>query len=66
MMSLLFNKLSRFVISPFKEEVSFNLIAAVILHSDFEPKKIKYVTVFTYSPFICHEVMGLNAIILVF
>ena len=31
-----------------------------------EPKKIKSVTVFIVSPSICHEVMGLNAMILVF
>ena len=31
-----------------------------------EPKKIKSVTVFTFSPSICHEVMGLDAMILVF
>ena len=31
-----------------------------------EPKKIKSVTVSTLSPSICHEVMGLDAMILVF
>ena len=36
--------------------------SAVIL----EPKKIKSVTVFIVSPSICHEVMGPNAMILVF
>ena len=36
--------------------------SAVIL----EPPKIKSVTVSTVSPFICHEVMGLDAMILVF
>ena len=36
--------------------------SAVIL----EPKKIKSDTVSTVSPSICHEVMGLNATILVF
>ena len=35
---------------------------AVIL----EPKEIKYVTILTFSPSICHEVMGLDAMILVF
>jgi len=35
---------------------------AVIL----EPRKIKSATVSTVSPSICHEVMGLDAIILVF
>ena len=36
--------------------------SAVIL----EPQKIKSATVSTVSPSICHEVMGLNAMILVF
>ena len=36
--------------------------SAVIL----EPKKIKSVTASTFSPSICHEVMGLDAMILVF
>ena len=36
--------------------------SAVIL----EPKKIKSVTVYIISPSICHEVMGPDAIILVF
>ena len=31
-----------------------------------EPPKIKSETVFTVSPSICHEVMGLDAMILVF
>ena len=31
-----------------------------------EPKKIKSVTVSIVSPSICHEVMGLDAMILVF
>ena len=30
-----------------------------------EPKKIKFVTVSILSPSICHEVMGLNVLILV-
>ena len=38
------------------------LQSAVIL----EPKKLKSVTVFIVSPSICHEVMGLDAMILVF
>ena len=37
-------------------------MAAVIL----EPKKIKFVTVPIVSPSICHEVMGPDAMILVF
>ena len=37
-------------------------MAAVIL----EPKKIKSVTAYTFSPSICHEVMRLDAVILGF
>ena len=66
-MSLLFNMLSRFDIA-FLPRSKRHLISwlqspsAVIL----EPPKIKSVTVFTVSPSICHEVMGPDAMILVF
>ena len=66
-MSLLFNMLSRVVIAflPRSKCVLISWLqslSAVIL----EPKKIKSVTVSTFSPFICHEVMGPDAMILVF
>ena len=65
-MSLLFNMLSRLVMAFFpKSEVLISWLqspSAVIL----EPKKIKSVTVFIVSPPIYHEVMGLEAMILVF
>ena len=60
-MSLLFNKMSRLVIA-FLPRSKCLFMTAVIL----EPKKIKSVTVFTVSPSICHEVMGLDAMILIF
>ena len=66
-MSLLFNMLSRLVIT-FRPRSKCLLISwlqspsAVIL----EPKKIKSVTVSIVSPSVCHEVMGLDAVILVF
>ena len=66
-MSLLFNMLSRFVIA-FLLRSKHLLISwlqspsAVIL----EPKKIKSLTVSIVSTSICHEVMGLGAMILVF
>ena len=65
-MSLLFNRFSRFVIAFLPRRKS-HLISwlsspsAVIL----EPKKIKSVTVSTVSPFICHGVMGPDDMILV-
>ena len=58
-MSLLFNMLSRFVIAflPRSEYLLISWLQSpslVIL----EPKKIKSVTVSTFFPSICHEVMG--------
>ena len=66
-MSLLFNKLSRLVITflPRSKHLLISwlqLPSAVIL----EPPKIKSVTVFTLSPSIYHEVMGPDAMIFVF
>ena len=66
-MSLLFNMLSRFIIA-FLPRNKFLLISW--LHSLFavilESKKIKSVTVSIVSPSICHEAMGLDAMIFVF
>ena len=65
-MSLLFNMMSRLVIT-FLPRSKLLLISwlqspcAVIL----EPKKIKSDTVSIVSPSICHEVMGMDAMILV-
>ena len=66
-MSLLLNILSRLVIAflPRSKHLLISWLqssCAVIL----EPRKIKPVTVSTVSPSICHEVMGLDAMILVF
>ena len=66
-MSLLFNMLSRFVIAflPRSQCLLISRLqspSAVIL----EPPKIKSATVSTISLSICHEVMGPNAMILVF
>ena len=65
--SLLFNKLSRLVITflPGSKCLFISWLqstSAVIL----EPKKRKSVTVSTFPPSICHEVMGLDAMIFVF
>ena len=65
--SLPFNMLSRFGHNfPAKEEASFNFMAAVTICSDFGAPKIKSATVSTVSPSICREVMGPDAMILVF
>ena len=66
-MSLLLNMLSRLVITflPRSKRILISWVqspSAVIL----EPPKIKSGTVFTVSPSICHEVMGPEAMILVF
>ena len=63
-MSLLFNTLSRFLIAflPRSKRLLNSWLqspSAVIL----EPKKIKSATVCIVSPSICHEVMGLDAMI---
>ena len=46
---------------PSKEQVCFNFVATVKVHSDLEPKKIKSATVSTVPSSICHEVVGLDA-----
>ena len=62
-----FSMRSRLVIAflPRSKHLSISwlqLPSAVIL----EPKEIKSVTDCTFSPSVCHEVMGLDAIVLVF
>ena len=65
--SLLFNILSRFVIA-FLPRSKFLLISWLQSPSTviLEPPKIKYVFVSIVSPSICHEVMGPDAMIIVF
>ena len=63
--SLLFNMLSRFVIAFLARRKCLLILwlqslSAMIL----ETPKIKSVTVSIFSPSICHEVMGLDAMIL--
>ena len=65
--SLLFNRMSRFGITflPRSKCLLFSWLqspSAVIL----EPRKIKFVILSLVSPFICHEVMGPDTMILVF
>ena len=66
-MSLLFNMQSTFVIAflPRSKRISISWLqspSAVVL----EPKRIKSDSVSTVSPSICHQVMGPDAVILVF
>ena len=66
-MSLLFNRPSRFFIAFLSRSkcllISWPQIPSAVI---LEPKKIKSVTVSSVSPSICHEVMGPDAMILVF
>ena len=66
-MFLLFNVLSRLVIAFLPRSkclfISWLQSPSVVT---LEPHKIKYATVSTVSPSICHEVMGPDATILVF
>ena len=66
-MSLLFNTLFRFVTAflPRSKRLLISWLqspSAVIL----DPKKMKSLTVYYFSPSICHEVMGLDAMIFAF
>ena len=66
-MSLLFNMLSRLVTAFFPSSkhllISWLQSPSTVI---LEPKKIKSVTVSIVSPSIHHEVLGLDAMILVF
>ena len=66
LMSLLFNMLSRLVIAFLPRSKRLLILwlespSAVIL----QPPKIKSLTVSVVSPYICHEVVGPEAMILV-
>ena len=65
--ALLFNMLSRFVLAflPRSKHLLISWLpslSAVI----WEPKKIKSVTASSFSPSLCYEVMGLDAMIFIF
>ena len=66
-MSLLFNMLSRLVTTLLSRSkcllISWLQSPSTVI---LEPKKIKSVTDSSFSPSVCHEVMGLDAMILVF
>ena len=66
-MSLLFNMLSVFVIAflPRSKRLLISWLQSLSMVI-LEPPKIKSVTAFTFTPSICHEVMGLDATILFF
>ena len=65
-MSLLFNTLSRFVIAFLS--MSKHLLISWLQSPSavtLEPKKIKFVIAATFPPFVCCEVMGPDAMVLV-
>ena len=66
-MSLLFNMLSRLVTTHLPRSkcplISWLQSPSAVI---WEPKNIKSITVSIVSPSICHEVMGQDAMILVF
>ena len=66
-MSLLFNMLSRLVIAFLARSkhllISWLQSPSVVI---LKPKKVKFVTVSIVSPSVCHEGMGLDAMIFVF
>ena len=66
-MSLVFNTLSRFVIAFLPRSKCLFISWLQSPHAvTLKPKKIKPVTVSIDSPSICHEVMGLDTMILGF
>ena len=66
-MSLFFNMLSRFVTAfLLRSKCCLISVQQSLSTVILEPKKIKSVAVSTFSPSICHEVIGPDAMILVF
>ena len=64
-MSLLFNMLSRFAIA-FLPGSELLFMAAVTIHSDFGAQENTVSHCSIVFPSICHEMMGLDAMILAF
>ena len=67
-MCLLFNTPSRFVIAflPRSKQLLISWLQLPSAVDSLDPKKIKSLTVSIASPSICHEVMGPDAMNLVF
>ena len=51
---------------PISFHPTFNFMSAVFNHSDFGAKKRRSVIVPSFFPSTCHEVIGFDAMILVF
>ena len=65
-MSLLFNTVKVCHNFPAKKQLSFYFMAAVTIQSDFRAQEEEICIASTFSPSVCHEVMGPDALILVF
>ena len=65
-MPLLFNMLSEFVIAFLARSKCLNFKAAIIICSVFGAQENKDCHCYLVSPSICHEEIGLDAMILVF
>ena len=64
--SLLSNTPPRIVTAFLPRSKCLNFMAAVTVHGDFGVQGKKTYHIFTFSPSFCDEVMGQNAMILVF
>ena len=64
--SLLFNPLSRFVVAFIPRSKCLNFMVAVTVRSDFGAQEIKSTTLSIFFLSVYHEVMGPDAMILVF
>ena len=65
-MSLLFNMLPKFVIAFLPRSKHLEFHGCSHCPQILEAKKLKSTTVSTFSPFICHRVMGPDAMIFIF
>ena len=65
-MPLIFNMLPRFIIAFLPRSKHLLIHDYSHTHSDFGGQEKKYLNTFTFSPSICHKVMGPDAMILVF
>ena len=59
------SRLPRFVIAFLPRRKSINFMVTVAIHNDFGTQE-NSLSVSTFPPSICHEVMGLHVMILVF
>ena len=59
-LSLLLNTLLGLSWLSSKKQTSFNLMAAITIHSDFGAQEKKFCHYFYCFPYICHEMMGLD------